>query len=138
MYEQVDQREKENPLLLISPFELRIQNKHSQYFATTCKYQNFSWKLLNKMRFWNFLKLSQVLYSSNMYMSWATKNDHLWVGEIKLNAKAFGQFKINAKKLSLCHKFNFCKTYIFAILWCKPLIFQTHIIWSNSIHSLKY
>ena len=38
MYEQVDQREKENPLLLISPFELRIQNKHSQYFATTCKY----------------------------------------------------------------------------------------------------
>ena len=35
MYEQVDQIEKESLLLLISPFELRIQNKHSQYFATT-------------------------------------------------------------------------------------------------------
>ena len=98
MYEQVDQREKESLLLLISPFELRIQNKHSQYFATTwSKYQNFSFKILNKNRFWKLLKLSQVLYSSNMYMSWATKNDHLCVGEIKLNAKALGQFKINQK-----------------------------------------
>ena len=43
-----------------------------------------------------------------------------------------------SKELSLCHKFSFCKTYIFATLWCKLLIFQTYIIWSNSIHSLKY
>ena len=42
------------------------------------------------------------------------------------------------KELSLCHKFSFCKTYIFATLWFKPLIFQTYIIWSTSIHSLKY
>ena len=54
--------------------------------------------------------------------------------------------------MSLCHKFSFCKTqigcqvldnlfgktYIFSTLWCKLLIFQTYIIWSNySIHSLK-
>ena len=43
-----------------------------------------------------------------------------------------------SKKLSLCPKFSFCKTYIFATLWCKSLIFQIYIIWSNSIHSLKY
>ena len=44
----------------------------------------------------------------------------------------------NNKVMSLCHKFSFCKTYIFATLWCKLLIFQTYIIWSNSIHSSKY
>jgi len=32
------------------------------------------------------------------------------------------------KELSLGHKFSFCKTYIFATLWCKTLIFQTYII----------
>ena len=49
MYEQVDQIEKESLLLLISPFELRIQNKHSQYFATTwSKYQNFSFKIFKQ------------------------------------------------------------------------------------------
>ena len=42
------------------------------------------------------------------------------------------------KELSLYHKFSCCKTYIFAALWSKPLIFQTYIIWSNIIHSLKY
>ena len=30
------------------------------------------------------------------------------------------------------------KSYIFAIWWCKPLIFQTIIIWSKMIDSLKY
>ena len=40
------------------------------------------------------------------------------------------------KELSLCHKFNFCNPYIFATWWCKPLIFKTYIIWSNSIYSL--
>ena len=47
-------------------------------------------------------------------------------------------YKVKSKELSLCHKFSFCKTYIFATLWYEPLIFQTYIIWSNSIHSLKY
>ena len=42
------------------------------------------------------------------------------------------------KELSLCHKLNFCNPYIFATWWWKPLIFQTYIIWSNSIRSLKY
>ena len=40
---------------------------------------------------------------------------------------------VSGKELSLCHKFTFCKTYIFSTLWCKPLIFQTYII-----YSLKY
>ena len=42
------------------------------------------------------------------------------------------------KDLNLCYKFNFCNPYIFATWLYKPLIFQTHIIWSNSIHSLKF
>ena len=42
------------------------------------------------------------------------------------------------KKLRLCHKLKFSFPYIFATWWCKPLIFQTYIIWSNGINSLKY
>ena len=45
---------------------------------------------------------------------------------------------ITIKELTLCHKFNFWKTYNFVTWWCKPWIFQTYIIWSNSIHSSKY
>ena len=30
------------------------------------------------------------------------------------------------------------KSYIFSTWWCKPLIFQTIIIWSKMIDSLKY
>ena len=44
----------------------------------------------------------------------------------------------SVKELSLCHKLRTSTTYIFAIRLCKPLIFQTMIIWSNTIHSLKY
>ena len=42
------------------------------------------------------------------------------------------------KELSFCHKFLFYNPYIFAVWWCKPLIFQTIIIWSKRIYSLKY
>ena len=39
----------------------------------------------------------------------------------------------------VCRKIVMTKMiYIFAIWWCKPFIFQTYIIWYNSIHSLKY
>ena len=42
------------------------------------------------------------------------------------------------KELSLCHKLWFYNSYIFGIQCYKSLIFQTYIIWSNRIHSLKY
>ena len=42
------------------------------------------------------------------------------------------------KELYLCHRFKFINPYILATWWCKPLIFQTYIIWSSRIHSLKY
>jgi len=42
------------------------------------------------------------------------------------------------KELSFCHKLKSSDSNIFAILWCKPLIFQTKIILSISINSLKY
>ena len=32
---------------------------------------------------------------------------------------------------------QFCNPYISATGWCKHLIFQIYIIWSNNIHSLK-
>ena len=48
-------------------------------------------------------------------------------------------FKIlNVKELSLCHKIRIYNLYIFGTQCRKSLIFQTYIIWSNKIHSLKY
>ena len=41
-------------------------------------------------------------------------------------------------ELSLCHKLKFSNPYIFSTWQYKPLIFQTQIIWSNRIYSLKY
>ena len=45
---------------------------------------------------------------------------------------------LKRKELSICRKLKFCNKYIFAILWCKSLIFQTWIIFPNGIYSLKY
>ena len=42
------------------------------------------------------------------------------------------------KELSLCYKLKFSNPYIFTTGWRRSLIFQTYIIWSNRIHSLKY
>ena len=42
------------------------------------------------------------------------------------------------KELSLCHKNWFSYPYIFLTWWRKALIFQTKVILSNRIHSLKY
>ena len=39
---------------------------------------------------------------------------------------------------SLCHKQNFSNPNNFAIWWWKPMTFQTLIVWSNRIYSLKY
>ena len=35
--------------------------------------------------------------------------------------------QVLGKKFSLCHKFKFWNPYIFAIWWCKSLIFQTYL-----------
>jgi len=40
--------------------------------------------------------------------------------------------------LSLRNKIKYLNLEIFRTRSCKPLIFQTQIIWSNRIHSLKY
>ena len=42
------------------------------------------------------------------------------------------------KELSIWNKIKYLNLNIFRTRCCKPLIFQTQIIWSNTIHSLKY
>ena len=42
------------------------------------------------------------------------------------------------KKLNFCHKLKSSDPNFFATWWCKPMIFQTQIILSISINSLKY
>ena len=39
--------------------------------------------------------------------------------------------------MSFCNKLKFTNSFIFATWWCKPIIFQTYVIRSNRIHSLK-
>ena len=45
---------------------------------------------------------------------------------------------LQTKGLSLWNKIKYSNLNIFRTRFCKPLIFQTQIIWSNRIHSLKY
>ena len=60
--------------------------------------------------------------------------------------RAFSKFYKNKKLLStnfwkelnLCNKIKYLNPNIFRTRCCKPLIFQTLIIWSSRIHSLKY
>ena len=42
------------------------------------------------------------------------------------------------KELSFGHKFWSSNTSIFSTWWCKPSIFQTIIMWSKYIYSVKY
>ena len=46
--------------------------------------------------------------------------------------------KSKRKELSFCRKLWFYNPYIFGSQCRKSSIFQTYIIWSNRIHSLKY
>ena len=57
-----------------------------------------------------------------------------------LNVKDFKRFKkaFAIKKLSLSHKLWIYNPHIFRTQCRKSLIFQTYIIWSNRIYSLKY
>ena len=53
--------------------------------------------------------------------------------------KLFKSLKSNRiKELSFCHKLKSSDSNIFESLGCKTLIFQTQIILSISINSLKY
>ena len=56
---------------------------------------------------------------------------HLFLGP-------FERVLIYRKELSLCNKSQFSNTYICTTKLCKPLIFQTLIVWYNRNHSLKY
>ena len=47
-------------------------------------------------------------------------------------------YKSVSKELSLWNEIKYLNHNIFRTRCCKPLIFQTQIIWSNRIHSLKY
>ena len=102
------------------------------------------WKTtLGDFAYMSYLCLFIYLWLKTGFMerrrkSWKTKYNFKWNKPNLSHGLNLSRGSNSLKELSLCHKFSFCKTYIFAALWCKPLIFQTYIIWSNIIHSLKY
>jgi len=63
----------------------------------------------------------------------------LWICEGSNIAKLYS-VKVNNKQLwkefSLYHKLECSDFYISVTWWCKPLIFQTELNWSNRINSL--
>ena len=61
-----------------------------------------------------------------------------WIIKCKMETKKL--WKSMLKEMSFCHKLKFSNpySYIYETWWCKALIFQTLIIWSYRIHSLKY
>ena len=94
----------------------------------------------------------------NLYFFWWIKknrNHVAWLAELlrrklfeskqgntQTNQTVLVDFKTKYLKLwswfFACNKLWFSNLYIFETQWCKPLIFQTDIIWSNRTDSLKY
>ena len=66
--------------------------------------------------------------------------EEFWWFTLKEENQKFNWKKnlIETKELSFYQKLKLSNPFIFTIWWCKPLIFQTYIIWSNRIHCLKY
>ena len=54
------------------------------------------------------------------------------------NEDRFISHQFSQKELSLWHKIKYLNLNIHRTRCCKSLIFQTQIIWSHRIHSLKY
>ena len=55
-----------------------------------------------------------------------------------LGGKPIFKMEYFGKGTEFLQQTQFFYLCIFATWWCKPLIFQTYIIWNNIIHSLKY
>ena len=86
--------------------------------------KNISKSFLNYLFSWNFL-INTRIFKLCMYYTVQTM--------VCTRSR-----KGLAKELSFSHKFWFSNWYTFATWWCWPLIFQTIIIWSKIVHSLKY
>ena len=86
--------------------------------------KNISKSFLNYLFSWNFL-INTRIFKLCMYYTVQTM--------VCTRSR-----KGLAKELSFSHKFWFSNWYTFATWWCWPFIFQTIIIWSKIVHSLKY
>ena len=103
-----------------------------RYFFLRLTSDNFKWSLAKRfMNLWRSTVKGRKQTECISFLKW-TKT------RLKRRPLHVSGCITLLQELSLCHKFSFCKTYIFAALWCKPLIFQTYIMWSISFHSLKY
>ena len=86
--------------------------------------KNISKSFLNYLFSWNFL-INTRIFKLCMYYTVQTM--------VCTRSR-----KGLAKELSFSHKFWFSNWYTFATWWCWPLIFQTIIIWTKMIQTLKY
>jgi len=148
--------------------KFHLQSLQYFYFIFICKTisLNFWWVLvltlqhphflfillqifIQKLSFYNFLnflitqKVSEFLYTFHPYFCKYYEEQIPWIifALIRFAIDRSRNLKIRSeftKELSLWNKIEYLNLNIFRIRWCKPLKFQTQIIWSNRIHSLKY
>ena len=82
-----------------------------------------------------FYKIRELLFLFLFYNVYKP-NVYNWDGR-KLSSSIIYSFLLS-KELSLCNKLWIYNPYIFKSQCRTSLIFQTFIIWSSRIHSLKY
>ena len=84
-----------------------------------------------------FLVLFSRVFQKNFHRSDFFKTYALKKNYLQTNPINFHSLKVT-KELSLWNEIKYLNLNIFRTRFCKPLIFQTQISWSNRIHSLKY
>ena len=84
------------------------------------------------------MNLSQVSNPPKNGFNWAPAEilKH-WI-QFEVEVNIFNYLNLRPKELCLWNKIKYLNLNILRTRCCKPLIFQTQIIWCNRIHSLKY
>ena len=101
-------------------------------------------KISNYLKNWNFyfcVLCMAAKSTKDLIIRKKTFGENLWYFKFSLfDVTEFIDWSIKSctKELSLWNKIKYLNHNIFRTRCCKPLIFQTQIIWSNRIHSLKY
>ena len=97
-----------------------------------------------KNTLWIQILISWTNIYSELLQHWLTivisflKKSETYLQTFILPLTLLGLEKRKSKELSLWNKIKYLNLNIFRTRCCKPLIFQTQIIWSYRIHSLKY
>jgi len=114
---------------------LIIVRKVQVTFIKDMKHEWYGWAVKQDLKVFFFLKTLLAGAFKSSVKSWSRPwSIIIFFLRMILNYA----IKTQTKELSLCHKLWFSNTYIFAIQWCRPQIFQTINSVRSNNQSLKY